>query len=467
MAERIDIRREAMARQGSVVKHGLRRYLIEGDSRSARFQMGEEGLVHYAIEPRTGIRIRIKCFWEPDDDRMERSRYLVQQRLARRAPDGCDVLGGAPFAFIDSLGQLSRFALVMRNVPGESWKDLRQTAEQEPAYPPPGWPSLKTRILWAYALVCAVERMEARDFVHADLSDGNVLVVPGGDRAGEAALVDFDAYYNPRHPSKYRGTNGFVAPEIWDRGPVGIGSDRIAMAVLIQDMLVVGDPDIGRQDAFSAKYTQDELCAYSGRAHFLLWQRERALAQLFEATLKAAAPADRPSPAQWKQELLRLCRQAPWRRHTLQAEDNPAIRISLNAPGRQDLTLTPFAIRGDLTRSDEGEASLFVHPSARIRLRTPEQPWRWLEAATEAGLVSDSVIFDPSGQFPGRFVIDEAASGTWATPESFEAPAEPEHSRWRELYQEGAAYLQRPEILWFMVSLLAGILLIVLLSKLL
>jgi hypothetical protein len=81
------------------------------------------------------------------------------------------------------------------------------------------------------------------------------VVVPSGERAGDRPLVDLDAYFNPVHYSNYRGTGGFVAPVIWDRGPTGVGSDRVAMAILIQDLLVVGDPGITAEAAFDAKYT--------------------------------------------------------------------------------------------------------------------------------------------------------------------------------------------------------------------
>src|SRR5262249_52865191 len=160
-----EIRKEAIARQGTTLKRRRTRYFIEGDQKKAKFQMGEEGLVHYAVDQGSGTKYRIKCFWEPDDGRLARSRHLVKQRLANLKNGSIDVLAGAPFGLIDSIGGLSRFALIMKNVEGGSWKDLRQDAENLGVYPPPGWPSLKIRLLWAYGLAYAVERMEARNFV--------------------------------------------------------------------------------------------------------------------------------------------------------------------------------------------------------------------------------------------------------------------------------------------------------------
>ena len=48
-----------------MIQQRRNRYLIEGDQRKARFQMGEEGLVHYAVEERSKAKYRIKCFGSP------------------------------------------------------------------------------------------------------------------------------------------------------------------------------------------------------------------------------------------------------------------------------------------------------------------------------------------------------------------------------------------------------------------
>jgi hypothetical protein len=427
MAERIEIRKEAIARQGSTLKQRRTRYFIEGDKKKAKFQMGEEGLVHYAVDQGSGTKYRIKCFWEPDDGRLARSRYLVKQRLADLKNGSVDVLAGAPFGLIDSIGGLSRFALIMKNVEGGSWKDLRQDAENLGVYPPPDWPSFKIRVLWAYGLACAVERMEARNFVHADLSDGNIVVVEKGDRAGQMALVDFDAYFNPAHPSQYRGTSGFVAPEIWDRGPVGVGSDRVAMAILIQDMLVVGDPEASAEVAFAGRYTQEQICAYQGTAHPLLKQRYREVADLLEATLRAANPSLRPEPKLWREALLRLYSQPPNRYCRLDAFTGGAgMRIALNAGGMQDLRNTPFGIRANLERTQDGALRLRIHAGARVRIQTPREWWREVGGGSDVAVIGDAMIFDPEGKLPVKLTVVEEPEETAATkvgPESFETAA--------------------------------------------
>jgi serine/threonine protein kinase len=303
MSDKIGIRREAVERQGSVIQWDGAHYLVEGDQKRARFQIGEEGLVHCAVEQFTGTKYRIKCFWEPDHNRLERLRFLVDRGLGKLKDKSADVLAGAPFDIIPSMGPISRFASIMKSVEGESWKEMREFAVQSPAYPPPDWPTLRIRLLCAYRLASAVELMESIGFVHADLSEGNLIVVPDGDRSGRVALVDFDSYFNSKYPSRFLGTSGFVAPEIWTRGQMGIGSDRVAMAILIQDLLLVGDRRLKAEDVVNIKYTQEQILAKGARAHALIKERYHSIAVLLEQTLRAPTREQRPHPRLWRQAL--------------------------------------------------------------------------------------------------------------------------------------------------------------------
>jgi len=419
MPERMAIKREAMERQGTVINCRRRRYLIEGDGERARFQMGEEGLVHYAQEQKTGQMYRIKCFWEPDDIRLERSRYLVGQKLANLGKSLVDVLAGAPFELIDTLGGLSRFALIMKSVDGRSWKDLRQDAEQEDEYPPRGWPSFRTRILWAYGLAAAVERMEERGFVHADLSDGNILVVTSGQRGGSVALVDFDAYFNPKHPSNYRGTPNFVAPEIWDHGPAGVGSDRVAMSILIQEMLLAGDPEISASEAFGSQYSQDQICQYDADAHPILKGRYPDLAGILEATLRARNRDQRPAPKEWRQVLRRIFDQPiQGSCHLDSMPVNPAFRISMNVPGSQDLSQPPYGIHANLVRLQDGSVHLRVHENTTLRVRFSGDAWREIAGGTDLSIAASAMFFDPDGTLAGQITLESGP----------EIPADPAHA---------------------------------------
>jgi hypothetical protein len=410
MPERIEIRKEAIARQGTIINGRLAKgrraqYFIEGDQQRAKFQMGEEGLVHWAVEKRSGAKHRIKFFWEPDDIRFARSRHLVEQGLANQN-SSIDVLGGAPFALLDSIGGLSRFALIMKNVEGVSWKDLR---ENFGAYPPSDWPSFDIRLLWAYGLVCAVEQMEARKFVHADLSDGNVVVVPTGDRAGVMALVDFDAYFNPDYPSNYRGTSGFVAPEIWNRGAVGVGSDRVAMAILIQEFLIVGDPELSSDHVFEGRYAQDQICALQCTAHPQLRRKYAAVANLVDATLTAASRELRPEPQKWRETLRPLFRQGKvLNLHFRSSTGDTDVPVALMPGEKKNLMRPPFFIRADILRTPDGALHLRPRPGASIRLHLAQGSWREISDGM-ASLTGDTGLYDGDGELLAHLTIDEPA----------------------------------------------------------
>ena len=69
---KVEIRREALQRQGRCIDRRAR-FFIPGDHSAAKFEQGSEGLVHLAINRKTNVQYRIKCFWEPTDSRRERS----------------------------------------------------------------------------------------------------------------------------------------------------------------------------------------------------------------------------------------------------------------------------------------------------------------------------------------------------------------------------------------------------------
>jgi serine/threonine protein kinase len=415
MTDKAEIRREAKERQGTIVVSQRTRYLIDGDQKRARFQTGAEGVVQPAIELGTEKKYRIKVFWQPDSVRMARSRALVNRALATPR-DSLDVLGGAPFDILDSLGGSSRFAVIMKNVDGVSWKDLRRDAEFAGVYPPDDWPSFRTRWLWAYGLASAVTRMEALNFIHADLSDGNIVAVHSGDRAGELALVDFDAYFNSEYPSNYLGTSGFVAPEIWTEGSIGVGSDRLAMAILIQEFLLVGDPELSATDAFQVRYTQEQICALECAAHPLIRLKYPAIADLFDKTLKAPSRDQRPTPMEWR-DALRSLRRPPGTRvfHLAPLTGHPDLRIELRPGESKDLAPTDFGIRADIVLRET--LRVRPHPGSRVLLRPVDGTWQELTDSSDVEISQNSRIFDRAGKMQAQVVMDPSP-GDIAEPES-------------------------------------------------
>jgi hypothetical protein len=198
---KFQVQNEARERQGTTLRLGGSTYHFLGTPSNVEFRQGGEGLVQPVVDPNSGERYRIKCFFEPTDRRLQRSKLLVQQQLAKAHKHFADSLGGAPFEIVHNLGPHTPYALVMKEIHGESWDRIKEKAKEDPTYPPGMLPSAQVRATWAYGLASAVKQMEAHGFIHADIAHGNVMVVPDGDLAGSMALVDFDAFFHPLYLS--------------------------------------------------------------------------------------------------------------------------------------------------------------------------------------------------------------------------------------------------------------------------
>jgi serine/threonine protein kinase len=415
---------EAAARQGRVVRSQGRDFLIEGTPNQAVFKMGSEGLVHVATDLSNNALCRIKCFWEPTDDRRSRSEALVRLRLANLQKTVADALGGAPYELLDSLGPHTPFAVVMKDVKGSSWRDLKENEKQRSVelnqYPPPNWPDLAVRATWAFGLATAVLNMESRGFIHADLSDGNIVVNPSGHNAGDMALVDFDAFVHPAYPtadSICRGSEGYAAPEIWRGQPAKVGSDRVGMAILIQEFLVTGDPTISRDEGFGWRYDQEaEICSRRGEAHPNLVAKYPELATLLISTLRASTVAARPSPHLWRQILrgIAMGRSARSRLVNVTLCPHPVAKsyqpvVFSDGHGTLDLSKTVYGIRASLVRNGDGSIDAVVHAGATMRTKHPDSNiWKEHLSGARISIMPGTILFDPSGN--GNVKVDAQAA---------------------------------------------------------
>jgi len=312
---------------------------------------------------------------------------------------------------LQSLGPHTPFAIVMKNVEGVSWRNLKEKAQSE-GYPPKSWPAREVRATWAYGLATAVMNMEQRGFVHADLSDGNVMVSPIGPRAGDMALVDFDSFVHPSHPSldsSCRGSDGYAAPEIWRSRGVGRGSDRLGLAVLIQEFLVIGEPELSKDEAFGWRYDQDdEICSLSGEPHPFFAFRYPELGELVRGALRAARPELRPPGEAWRPALRALATGSAMRRRlygvTLSPYPLPNPNLQLpfdDAQTALDLSSTAYRIRATLERNPDFSVDLIVHKGAEIRSRAG-QGWRVHASGDRVHVAPGIVLFDDHGKVNAR-----------------------------------------------------------------
>jgi serine/threonine protein kinase len=410
------VKREAVARQGTTIVTGAHRFHIDGKPDKAIFRSGKEGLVHKATDLDSGIECRIKCFFDPSPKRRKRSEILVRERLPNLIKKVADPLAGAPYELLGRLGQCTPFAVVMRDVHGSNWADLKDAAKSTGSrnYPPPGWPSLAVRATWAYGLATAVNEMESRRFIHADLSDGNVMVTASGDSAGDMALVDFDSFVHPAYPeldSDCRGTAGFAAPEIWNSVSVSIGSDRVGMAILIQEFLFFGDSSITANESYKWAYDQNtEIGKAAAEAHPFIQAKYPEIARLVVETLRARTPGARPEPAAWRPVLLAIYNstQRPTRLRAVSIDSHPlnlADYHLLFAGNAQilDLSKTPFGIHATLQRNSDGSIDAVVHPGATIQAQSAgTHSWKGFTGSQRIRVVPGIVLFDAKGKRTAR-----------------------------------------------------------------
>jgi hypothetical protein len=439
---KMQVRQEARALQGKNVPFNSRSLHIAGGPSQAEFEMGSEGLVHLATDESSGEKFRIKCFWEPHDQRRQRSKRLVELGLADLNKSTADALGGAPFGMLPTLGPYIPFAVIMKNVRGENWRKLRALVEIDAQYPPSWWPSPEIRATWGYGLATAVMKMEALGFIHSDLSPGNIVLNDGvhgvqdakgaeqapaeKDESGDMALVDFDRYFHPPGdlPEPGQGSEGYAAQEIWQKKVPRVGSDRTAMAILIQELLVVGDPDISKAEALDWGYDQESrLFEWSfdtdttthhrqWDVHLLLTNKYSALAKLVRDTLGASGPDTRPAPQSWRQPLRDIAVPPPVEPRTglrgLRVEADP---IKSSGPGiafgpakvSLDLSTTDFRIRANLERDPNGSIYVIVHSGAMLNVQLPGNK-KWIRYSGGARLPADAgiVLFDQEGRMNAR-----------------------------------------------------------------
>ncbi len=124
---------------------------------------GGEGLVEPLRHRKSGAMYMLKCFYQPTEERRRRARIACELGLAREGAS--DVLAGAPLTLIDfQLGNAVPFAIVSKWCDGEDWRRCRNKANElrNGRSAPPDWPSLKTRLLWAYGLTRAIALLERR-----------------------------------------------------------------------------------------------------------------------------------------------------------------------------------------------------------------------------------------------------------------------------------------------------------------
>jgi len=186
---------------------------------------GGEGIIHYAVDERSGMPGVFKVFKQPSPERLQRTKFLVGQRLNDVSELFC-----APIDYLES-PYFGHFA------PLASGPSLEEYL-QSPTASYPDTYKLAIAVSFSFAL------LGQSGISHGDpsLNQFHTHSTPGGL---ELRLIDFDNFNAPGVPPPMcLGQEDRMAPElrrVLSGGPITVPddyTDRFALTTILHDMLL-------------------------------------------------------------------------------------------------------------------------------------------------------------------------------------------------------------------------------------
>ena len=254
----------------------------------------------------------LKIYRLPTPERQKRASFLAALDLGR-LPLRQRVFHAAPTrpvraeVQVPEEGPLVVEGHLAPSIPGQKFEALMLE----------GWdPPFEARIALARQLAIAVEVLEGGGIAHGDLSGANVMVVDAQSAHPELRLIDFDGFFRDGVPSvppstekggRAWGTPGYRAPAFKRGSDACVTSDRVALAVLLMEIMTLRhDDDLGR-DTF---LDQANIDARAPQLPDEIVGRWRAGWDLVCDAIDRSDPSSAPAPARWRAELNKLiCRQ--------------------------------------------------------------------------------------------------------------------------------------------------------------
>ena len=202
--------------------------------------------------------------------------------------------------------------ILMPKVPGSPWSSVADSLRERETIM-----TLEQRMRAGANLAECVDRLEAGDCCHRDLSASNVFL----DQDSRIYLIDWDSLYHPKlpfQPNTTTGTMGYIAPFIrgesgnWDAARSWCQhADRYALAILVAEILLTG-PENGPAQEDGSMFAQSHLVDPDG---CFVKERIEAVSQvdgsvggMLGQALHASSFTDCPSPGQWRSVLRKALR---------------------------------------------------------------------------------------------------------------------------------------------------------------
>jgi serine/threonine protein kinase len=265
---------------------------------------------------RGAMHVFLKVFKQDIPQRHARSEFLVRLGLAKHHEW---IFQGVPYGWFNKqsvngteiVGHLTKFIGLQYGKPGEDFGVLKEEGE---------WSVFTDQERRAFAThlasaICGLERLQ---FVHGDLSPGNIMIGPGPNGRNVCCLCDFDGFYHPSQPLLPRRFDGqpvrplgnpeYRYPALIEKitadksdsdNSIVVETDRFALGVLICEMVVwnenvakrLGRPQLLDERIISSRGLSaipDNVKATFPRGFALL-----------ERSLKAGSWEDMPAPDEW------------------------------------------------------------------------------------------------------------------------------------------------------------------------
>lgn len=255
----------------------------------------------------------LKIFLLPTPERQLRTRFLSRLRLSS-IPLSFQPFVAAPRGFVGGvvdLGEEGRFDIEGWLAPKLNSSSLRSRLLSL------DWnPSVTARQRVATELCMAIEVLEnGAGLAHGDLSGDNVYIEGSGD-ALDVRLIDFDGFYHPDVPlvpcsddegGRKTGTDGYRAAAYSRLAQDEcVRSDRVALAILLMELLVLRGEDLDDELDRETLLDQGDIDAGVLRVPAALIERWPAGFELLERALAAHDPAAAPSPGEWRRLIARV-----------------------------------------------------------------------------------------------------------------------------------------------------------------
>lgn len=289
---------------------------VESDNGKPATWAGGEGFA-VPVDVRNGGRHILKIFKLPTPERRRRARFLSTLALGSLRSLPLPLFAAAPIWPIQGIltvpdeGELDVTGHLAPFVHGRSFEELLMK----------GWnPPIEVRARLARQLCLAIEMLEgAGELVHGDLSPSNLMILQSEGPSPRLCLIDFDGFHHPAVPpvpvstdrpgGRSWGTPGYRAPGFRRTADVVVDSDRVAMAILALELVVL-HPDDADDLPGDTLLSQKDIDARSPRIPDAIAARWPDGWDLVREAIAATTAGKAPSPRIWRVALDRLERRS-------------------------------------------------------------------------------------------------------------------------------------------------------------